>query len=672
LNSPYKIALHIGLPKTATTSLQKNVLNQAHMEGRLNFLGRCGEIFESDYFFPIESIFAKLDNNSMSDEQVSILRKELLKYLREDILNVISEESLSLTHGFHYVRLENLKRILSVFEVKTFVSLRAPIDFFYSYYIELFPTTFVRCEKLDTLDKFASEVINDPSNKDFDIVRFDRILFHINTLFSELHIILFEDLKQDKEEYIASVANFFELDQEFVRGYFFSGELNKGMRSLGGKYSRDVSLLEKFQEIKGSLIGRTRLYRLKKYKTIYALYKKLLMLLKNTSFSEAVDHEPLAEDKLKYLKSCLYMKKAWAEEIGIDAHKLELYGYTESKKQNDCRDPLVSFCLMTYNHEKYIENALNAALNQTYSNMEVVVSDDDSSDKTVERIKENLKVPSFSHVKLRPQTTNLGINAHVNSISRLSSGSLTIIASGDDVSMPNRVERLVERWQEGAVGIFSNAEVIDSEGRRKSLFVQKGYKPLTTWKEMINAGSHGAWGSTFAWDRKICKIFGSLPTNILGEDAIIPFRCALLGKVEYIDEPLVQYRDHGENVSFWAQRKKISGKSLRRLGEEVMQFDLAMYQNWRKDIQTAFFAGYLTKEDVEWAESGLCLHEAIHEDQLKVLQASYGRAILVLLDILRSQRTSPHRGVWFRRVLGIFLHYRMPILFKFVHFFRRL
>ena len=48
--------------------------------------------------------------------------------------------------------------------------------------------------------------------------------------------------------------------------------------------------------------------------------------------------------------------------------------------------PLVSFCIVTYNQEKYIRAAIEGALKQTYSPMEIIISDDCSTDGTYKEI----------------------------------------------------------------------------------------------------------------------------------------------------------------------------------------------------------------------------------------------------------------------------------------------
>jgi len=331
---------------------------------------------------------------------------------------------------------------------------------------------------------------------------------------------------------------------------------------------------------------------------------------------------------------------------------------------NEVKGALISYCIISYNQENYVKNAVDASFLQSFDDMEVIISDDCSSDHTLDVIKKNIKSSAKIPFKVNCNSVNQGINAHVNTVSELCTGQFVVIASGDDISMPNRVERLAEEWKAGAVGVFSNAEIINTQGDVKGLFMYQGYRHLETWKEMVMEGRHGAWGCSFAWDQKIFDVFGSLPLNLLGEDAVIPFRCALLGRISYIDEPLVQYRDHGNNVSFWAQIKKTSGQSLMTIGEKIILFDQTMYQNWRKDVATAASAGYLTKEDVMWAETWLSIHEEIRCVQLELLQCSYIASMIKLVCELWYRRISEQRNLWAKRIVGTFLQFRMPHLYN--------
>lgn len=331
---------------------------------------------------------------------------------------------------------------------------------------------------------------------------------------------------------------------------------------------------------------------------------------------------------------------------------------------------LVSFCIISYNQENYVKNAVDASFLQSFEDMEVIISDDCSSDHTFEVIQRTIKSSSHSQLLVNCNPLNEGINAHVNTVSKLCSGQFLVIASGDDISMPNRVDRLVTEWKAGAVGVFSNAEIINAQGDEQGLFMYRGYQHLSTWKEMLVEGRHGAWGCSFAWDQKIFDIFGSLPLNILGEDAAIPFRCALIGRVAYIDESLVQYRDHGDNVSFWAQMKNSSGQDLIKTGEDIIIFDQTLYKNWRKDIVIAASADYLSKEEVKWAETWLSVHEEIRRVQLEILRCSYIASMTKLICELWRRRVSEYRSLWVKRLVGTFLQFRMPWLYKLLLHFK--
>lgn len=102
----------------------------------------------------------------------------------------------------------------------------------------------------------------------------------------------------------------------------------------------------------------------------------------------------------------------------------------------------VSYCILTYNQEEYIEQTLNAAVNQTYSPMEIIVSDDGSTDRTFEIIRQFAKkYKGPNQIVINQNSPNLGLREHYNKVLyELSHGDIVILADGDDVSVENRVE----------------------------------------------------------------------------------------------------------------------------------------------------------------------------------------------------------------------------------------
>lgn len=337
--------------------------------------------------------------------------------------------------------------------------------------------------------------------------------------------------------------------------------------------------------------------------------------------------------------------------------------------QSKIPPPLVSFILFTHNQQKFVEEAVRSALLQTYRPLEIIISDDASTDRTFE-IARNLidEYQGPNSVIGRVNATNLGINNHINLAVRHAKGEFIVVAAGDDISFPDRVEKLVNRWRSGASGVFSNATIIDTQSKPKEHFVRPGYRHMADWREMALAGTHGAWGCTLSWERKIFDIFGDMPDNIVGEDAVIPFRCGLLSGLSYIDEPLVQYRDHGENISFWVQERRLSEKEMVILGLRIMQFKEQMYANWQRDIELARDRNLIDQEAFDWGQLVLNENILLVKKMAYLLEASLVKLIYLLpcAWVYFSRRMcrviSPYRALmktgW--KLLNGVLHYRAP------------
>jgi glycosyltransferase involved in cell wall biosynthesis len=337
--------------------------------------------------------------------------------------------------------------------------------------------------------------------------------------------------------------------------------------------------------------------------------------------------------------------------------------------------PLVSFVLVAYNQEGFIEEAVRAALRQTYEPLEIIISDDASIDRTFEIARSVVDQYEGPHrVTVRRNAKNMGINPHINWVVSEAKGEFIIAAAGDDVSLPERTESLVRHWQEGASGVFSNASLIDSQGNSMGLYVRSGYKHKRDWRTMALDGTHGAWGCTFSWEKKVFDIFGDMPNNIFSEDAVIPFRCALLKGVSYIDEPLVQYRDHGGNASFWAQEERSSKEAMILLGSRIMQFKERMYDNWQHDLDLAHDRQLIGEQERQWGRRALLEHSLMARRMDSLLRTNF-IALMALLPFFvvyfawRMSRLAPvfdalKKAGW--TLLNGVLHYRTPRIHQWI------
>jgi len=131
--------------------------------------------------------------------------------------------------------------------------------------------------------------------------------------------------------------------------------------------------------------------------------------------------------------------------------------------------PLVSVICLCYNHDRYVREAVQSVLDQTYHPIQLIVVDDCSTDNSAAVIEEMVKRHPEIHF-IRHQT-NVGNCRSFNEGLAITKGSYVIDLAADDALLPSRVEQGV-RALEGRLeyGVqFSDAEIIDEDGRKLGL-----------------------------------------------------------------------------------------------------------------------------------------------------------------------------------------------------------
>jgi len=195
-----------------------------------------------------------------------------------------------------------------------------------------------------------------------------------------------------------------------------------------------------------------------------------------------------------------------------------------------------------------VAEAVAGALAQDYSPLEIILSDDCSSDETfgiMQHAARNYRGPH--EIVLNRNSINLNIGSHVNKVGGLTRGDFIVLAAGDDVSLPDRVTVLVNAWQSAGAGpalLYSDMSAIDENSA-----------PFDLGNETVDPGPHsieamargaGVLGATTAMTRDIFDRFPPLSPLVIHEDRVLPFRAFLLGgTVIYVDEELVKYRAVG-------------------------------------------------------------------------------------------------------------------------------
>lgn len=213
--------------------------------------------------------------------------------------------------------------------------------------------------------------------------------------------------------------------------------------------------------------------------------------------------------------------------------------------------PLVTFALFAYNQQKYIRKAVESALLQTYTPMQIILSDDCSSDNTFELMVEIANEYSGPNtILLNRNHINLGITAHVNKVLQITTGAFCIFAGGDDISIKERSEILVNKWLElnkQDCSIFTNAVVItDNDEKLGNYYNKPEYS--SNIDHFIKNNKCWVGGFSHGFSMELYRNYGPITPETFQEDGAISFRALLNAGIHYIDLPTVFYRRHCNNA----------------------------------------------------------------------------------------------------------------------------
>lgn len=241
----------------------------------------------------------------------------------------------------------------------------------------------------------------------------------------------------------------------------------------------------------------------------------------------------------------------------------------------------VSFYILAYNHQEFIEDAVNAALKQTYQSLEIIVSDDHSTDNTWQIIQECLGNYSGPHkIVARRNSQNVGISRHINEVFRHCNGDWIVASAGDDMSVPDRVSRimeavakdpkikLVQSWLEEVdhAGVPLKVNMLASD-------CALGQVRKYGLEERIQGVSYHPHGAAMAYSRDIIDSFDPLPNGVIFEDNIVNLRAELLGSAAVLAQPLVKHRNHAGQITRTAgaaNESKVRERIRLRLESDIL------------------------------------------------------------------------------------------------------
>jgi len=262
--------------------------------------------------------------------------------------------------------------------------------------------------------------------------------------------------------------------------------------------------------------------------------------------------------------------------------------------------PLVSFFIVSYNEEKYIREAVQAAFDQDYPNLEIILSDDNSPDNTFEIVKKMAADYKGPHrVILNQNKPNLGPRDHYCKVLyELCHGEFIIFADGDDISDPTRTKFSVDFLMSHpeVMSLSFESRHIDAEGNeienKFSNSLSTNQYSIYTLDDFVTYELYNLSDDSRAIRRSLIDAFPPLRFSY-SEDIFLFIRSMFLGSYAYIRKPLVSYRQHPGSIMNKSRSKLFVRK------KDFAKFENTSARQIREDFTFAIEHNFITPDAVD-------------------------------------------------------------------------
>jgi glycosyltransferase involved in cell wall biosynthesis len=218
------------------------------------------------------------------------------------------------------------------------------------------------------------------------------------------------------------------------------------------------------------------------------------------------------------------------------------------------QNPAVSVLLAVYNCETYVEQAVSSILNQTFSDFELILIDDGSSDGSPDILRKLAKEDERISLTVRP---NKGIPVTANEMIARARGKYLSLMDHDDIKLPSCLEvgvNYLEAHPECvAVGTLSASIDVDGNIFRRRQKLEQKITPITkrtarfdTFPPQIPSITNPS--ALIRSDAM--KLAGNYRPNLVyAHDFDLWFRLSEVGEIHQINQELLHYRVHGNNTT---------------------------------------------------------------------------------------------------------------------------
>lgn len=255
-----KVIIHIGFPKTATTTIQDDIFYQLYKQNKIGYLGKTiKKTTRYDRYYPVQDLLRPIfDSSDEAFEEEKILIKQKLESIVDKIEHdqvILSEEILSETrYKVRKIRdsIQTAKRLnflFSKYNVEIVMLLRNQLDIVHSLYVESYKE-YEQFTETDTFNKYLNHSIKLYPKSELIMYDYNNIIKEYISLFGKknVHIFLFEDLKNEFNTFCKNFSVLFNIEEDLIKNAFSQKHSNKKVKRDDGVYTNEVKVVRRIGE----------------------------------------------------------------------------------------------------------------------------------------------------------------------------------------------------------------------------------------------------------------------------------------------------------------------------------------------------------------------------------------------------------------------------------------
>jgi glycosyltransferase involved in cell wall biosynthesis len=287
--------------------------------------------------------------------------------------------------------------------------------------------------------------------------------------------------------------------------------------------------------------------------TVYDSYTDMLTSLVDDilRLDNAEDFARLSQQMIA-LDKCVYNDKEYRENIKnyyLGNFTLPIEEAIALRERNIAESPLISIVMATYNGEKYLKEQLNSLNKLTYQNIEIIISDDSSTDATMDILRSHrFKAP----VKVVENTGVHGSVANFGNALQYVQGKYFALCDQDDIWLPDKLEQLLAAIEDYDV-VHGRVQIIGRDGSRHVSGHYAAEYEVDRSKQYRFSDclfTFPVLGCASLIRASILDGLLPLPKKAAFHDAWIVLNAIVRGNgIRFLNEPVVKYRQHEENAA---------------------------------------------------------------------------------------------------------------------------